>query len=84
MCLDILEKEEITTYREKDHDLLMSIRSGIYQKEDGTYRQEFFEMVDDFEKRLAYAKENTSLPDKPDMKLVEEFVMSVNRRSLNE
>lgn len=83
MCLDILEKEEIVTYREKDHDLLMSIRSGIYQKEDGTYRQEFFEMVDDFEKRLAYAKENTSLPDKPDMKLVEEFVMSVNRRSLN-
>lgn len=83
MCLDILEKEEIVTYREKDHDLLMSIRSGIYQKENGTYRAEFFEMVDDFEKRLVYAKENTSLPDKPDMKLVEEFVMDVNRRSLN-
>lgn len=83
MCLDILEKEEIVTYREKDHDLLMSIRSGAYQKEDGTYRKEFFEMVDDFEKRLVYAKDNTSLPDSPNMQFVEEFVMDVNRRALN-
>lgn len=62
----------------------MSIRSGAYQLEDGTYRQEFFDMVNEFEKRLSYAKENTSLPDHPDMKLVEEFVVSVNRRSLGE
>lgn len=82
MCLDILEKEDIITYREQDHDLLMSIRSGVYQLEDGTYRQEFFDMVNEFDKRLAYAKENTSLPDHPDMKLVEEFVIDVNRRSI--
>lgn len=83
MCLDILEKEDIITYREKDRDLLMNIRNGEYQLEDGSYRKEFFEMVNDFEKRLSYAKENTSLPDHPDMKRVEEFVMSVNRRSLD-
>lgn len=82
MCLDILEKEDIITYREQDHDLLMSIRSGVYQLEDGTYRQEFFDMVNEFEKRLAYAKENTSLPDYPNMKIVEEFVIDVNRRSI--
>lgn len=83
MCIDLLESGDIVTYREKDHDLLMSIRSGAYQQEDGTYRTEFFEMVTDFEKRLAYAKENTNLPDHPDMKRVEEFVMSVNRRALD-
>lgn len=83
MCLDILEKGDIITYREKDHDLLMSIRHGEYQLEDGSYRKEFFEMVNNFEKRLNYAKENTSLPDQPNMKRVEEFVMSVNRRSLD-
>lgn len=83
MCLDILEKEDIITYREKDHDLLMSIRRGDYQLEDGTYRPEFFEMVNEFEKRLSYAKENTSLPNTPNMKQVEEFVMSVNRRALD-
>ena len=83
MCLDILEKEDIVTYREKDRDLLLSIRSGEYQLEDGSYRPEFFEMVNEFEKRLTYAKENTSLPCHPDMKRIEEFVMSVNRRSLD-
>lgn len=83
MCLDILEKGDIITYRKADHDLLMSIRHGEYQREDGTYRQEFFDMVSEFEKKLAYAKENTSLPEHPDMKKVEEFVMDVNRRSLD-
>lgn len=84
MCLDILENGDIVTYREKDHDLLMSIRKGDYQNEDGTYRQDFFDMVNEFEKRMAYAKENTSLPDHPNMKQVEEFVIAVNRRSLDE
>ena len=83
LCLDILEKEDIVTYRGDDLPLLMSIRKGDYQLEDGTYRPEFFEMVSDFEKRLNYAKQNTSLPDNPDMKKVEEFVMSVNRRAID-
>ena len=83
MCLDILEKGDIVTYRGNDLDLLMSIRHGAYQKDDGMYRQEFFDMVNDFEKRLDYAKKNTSLPENPDMKRVEDFVMEVNRRSLD-
>lgn len=83
LCLDILEKEDIVTYRGDDLPLLMSIRKGDYQLEDGTYRPEFFEMVSDFEKRLNYAKQNTSLPDTPDMKKVEEFVISVNRRAID-
>lgn len=84
MCIDILEKEEIITYREADHDLLMSIRNGFYQNEDSTYKPEFFEIIDGLKKRLDYAKENTSLPAHPNMKQVEEFVMSVNRRALND
>ena len=83
MCLDILEKGDIVTYRGDDLDLLMSIRRGEYQKEDGTYRQEVFDMVNKFEARMAYAKENTALPENPDMKRVEEFVMEVNRRALD-
>jgi predicted nucleotidyltransferase len=83
MCIDILEKEEVITYREADHDLLMSIRNGNYQNADHTYKPEFFEIVDNLKKRLDYAKENTSLPAHPNMKQVEEFVMSVNRRALS-
>lgn len=79
ICLDILEKEDIVTYRGEERDFLMSIRNGAFQDEDGTYKQEFFDMVTEYEKRLKYARENTSLPNHPDMKRVEEFVMDVNR-----
>ena len=83
MCLDILEKGEINTYRYDDRDFLLSIRNGKFQKEDGSYRQEFFDLVTEYEKRLKYAKENTDLPATPNMKRVEEFVMEVNRRAIN-
>lgn len=82
MCLDILEKEDIITYRENDIPFLLDIRGGAFMKEDGTYRQEFFDMVADYEKRLQYAKANTSLPSRPNMKRIQEFVMDVNRKSL--
>lgn len=80
MCLDILEHGEIITYREKDHDYLMEIRDGKYLDENRQPIPEFFEIVDDFEKRLEYAKNNTDLPDKPDYKGIKEFSMSVNER----
>lgn len=84
MCLDILEKEEINTYRENERDFLLSIRRGEFQNEDGTYRKEFFDLVSDFDKRMEYAKKNTSLPAHPNMKDVEEFVISVNQRAIDE
>lgn len=83
MCFDILEKGEINTYRYNDREFLLSIRNGRFMMDDGTYMPEFFEMVDKYEKRLAYAKKNTFLPNAPDMKRVEEFVMSINRRAVD-
>lgn len=80
MCFDILEKEEIVTYRQEEHDLLMSIRNGAYQKEDGTFRAEFFDIINGYEQRMKYDKENTSLPDSPNYKKIEEFVIDVNRQ----
>lgn len=80
MCLDILEKGEINTYRDKEHDLLMDIRNGKYLDENRQPVPEFYEMVDEYEKRLDYAKENTDLPDSPDYKKINEFVASVNER----
>lgn len=82
MCIDILEKEEIITYRDNDHELLMSIRNGKFQLEDGTYDQSFFDLVQGLTDRMEYAKANTSLPRSPNMKKIEEFVISVNRRSI--
>lgn len=80
MCLDILEREQIITYREAEHDLLMDIRNGKYLDSNDQPIPEFYEMVDGYEKRLDYAKLNTNLPDNPDYKKINEFVMSVNER----
>ena len=80
MALDILEKGEINTYREKEHGLLMYIRFGKYRKEDGAFHESFYEMLSDFEKKLHYAAEHTDLPEEPDMAKVQELVMAINER----
>lgn len=80
MAIDILEKEEIKTYRMQEHELLLSIRRGDFQKSDGTFREEFYELLAEYENRLKYASVHTSLPEEPDLNLVEEFIMSVNER----
>lgn len=80
MCLDILEREEIVTYREKEHDLLMDIRNGKYLDGNSQPTAEFYEMVDEYEKKLDYARENTSLPEEPDEKAIREFIADVNER----
>ena len=80
MALDILENGEIITYREKEHDFLMDIRNGKYLDDNRQPIPEFFEIVDNFEKRLNYAKQNTDLPDNPDYKKIKDFTMSVNER----
>lgn len=80
MCFDILERGEIITYREKDHDFLMSIRDGKYLDDDRQPLPEFFELVDELEAKLERLKETTNIPDKPDYKKINEFVASVNER----
>lgn len=80
MCIDILEKEEIVTYREKEHDLLMSIRNGEYLDGNRQPIPEFYDLLNEYEKRFEYAKNNTSLPEKPDYKRINDFRMSVNER----
>lgn len=84
MAIDILEQGQIRTNRreDKDFDLLLKIRGGGFQKEDGTFQAEFYEIVSDYEKRLEEAAENCRLPDEPDLKRVGDFVEYVNRRSI--
>lgn len=78
MCFDILKEEEIITYREKEHDLLMSIRNGEYLDENRQPVPKFFDMVDKWEKQLDEYARTTKLPDHPDMKKIDELKMSVN------
>lgn len=80
MCIDILENEEIVTYRRHEHDLLMSIRNGEYLDSNSQPTREFFDILNEYEKRFDYAVRNTSLPDTPNHKAIEEFKMYANER----
>ena len=84
MAFDILEKGEINTYRENDREFLLEIRAGKYMLEDGTFAPEFFELVSQFEKRLERDARESVLPNKPDMKRVEELVMTVAEMAIKE
>lgn len=77
MCFDILEKEEINTFRESEHDLLMSIRKGEFLGPDLLPTSEFFELRDELEKRLDYADRNTGLPEEPDYNKINDFLMTI-------
>lgn len=82
MCIDILEKGEVITHRAAEHDILMSIRNGAFLDENRQPTDDFFALVEDYKKRLDYAAENTSLPEKPDYKGIREFTMYVNERAV--
>lgn len=82
MGIDIIENKKIVTYREKEHDLLMSIRNGDFQKEDHTYRAEFFELVDGLQKKMEYAAQNTELPENPDYDRISELLYEINFRRI--
>lgn len=78
MGIDILEKEEIITYRENEHDLLMDIRNGKYLDSNRQPTSDFYDILNEYEKKFDYAKENTSLSDLPDYKKIREFKAYVN------
>ena len=80
MCFDILENGEIVTYREKEHDFLMSIRAGKYLDEQRQPTPEFYKIVDELEKKLELLSVKTDLPEKVDMRKINDFVMSVNEK----
>ena len=70
--------ENIKLYSFSSLDLLLS----KYLDENKQPIAEFYEMVDEYEKKLEYAKENSSLPSNPNYKAISEFVMSVNERTV--
>lgn len=78
MGIDILQDGKIITYREKEHDLLMSVRNGDFLK-DNIPTKEFRDMVDDLQFKFEKAKEKSYLPDKPDYQRINNFMIKVNK-----
>lgn len=81
MVFDILEKEEIVTYRESDHDFLMDIRNGKYLA-DGQMTEEFRLYLTTLDDRLKYDAENSSLPEYPDYNKVNDLMIEINKEAI--
>lgn len=79
MAIDILEKEEIITYRSDDRDFLMQVRNGYFMNSDGTVRKELYELLDAYEKRFQSAVNKTKLPKAPDYAKIENLVMKMTK-----
>ena len=80
MCIDILEKGEINTYRDKDHDLLMSIRNNEGNKwiQQDCLTEYAENLVAKLENEMKKAFENSKIPDKPDIQRLEKLQIEIN------
>ena len=79
MAVDIMEKGEIITYREKEREEFLAIRNGLFLTEDDKIRPGFEDALREEERRFAEAKKHTLLPQEPDYKAINEFVRDVHR-----
>ena len=60
----------------------MDIKNGKYMNEEGLFTEEFWDEVHKLDEELSYWKEHTDLPKSPDMKKIEELLISINKKSL--
>ena len=79
----VIKKEEINTYREKDHDYLMAIRNGYYMNEDGTIKPELYKELDLLKSKMKDLERTTKLPEKPYYKDAENLLIKLNKMSLD-
>lgn len=79
MCFDILEKGEICTFREKEHDFLMDIRNGKFLDENQQPTKEFYDILTELNRKLDYLSIHTDLPDVVEKDKIDDFVAEVNQ-----
>ena len=68
---DILKGHGIITKRKAEHDFLMDIRNGKYSY------SEIFTIADEYRGMFDAAAQNTKLPDKPDVKKIEDLQIEI-------
>lgn len=80
-AIDLLETGRFSAYQDGERrKLLMDIRNNKYLNDNSQPTEEFNDLLNEYKKRFEYAKKNTSLPDVPDYKRINEFKMYVNER----
>lgn len=79
MGTELLTTGEIHTYREKEHNLLMQVRNGEFEVENGTLSAEFWDILNEWETKFNEAKAHSVLPDNPDYVTINGLKGSINK-----
>lgn len=78
MGIDLSSGAGVVTYREKEHDLLMKVRNGEFLKENNTkVSDDFYDILNDVQKKYEYSIENTVLPDNPNKENLIEMMKQI-------
>lgn len=80
MAIEILRDHKVNTYRTWDHGLLMDIRNGKYMDEKGLFTDAFYDYVEKLEHDLELWKTDSTLPQTPDHRKINELLMFINRQ----
>ena len=82
MCTEVLNTGKLSVYREKEHDMLMAIRNGAYESvtQPGKMSKEYFELIEDLLEENRKAEKRTKLPENPDYKRIQDFIIKVNSK----
>ena len=75
--IDILKEHRIVTYREKEHDLLMSIRNQDVPL------SKVFELQSKLEVELQKARDESTLPDYPNLEKINTMVSNMTQTYIN-
>ena len=75
MAIDILQKQHVITYREKEHDLLINIRQGKLTL------QEILKIKDELEIKMQEVFQSTLLPDKPDYDAINHLMIKIYKQT---
>ena len=80
---DLLVSGRVTTWREREHTLLMDIRAGKYQDSRGYPTPDYERLTEDYMGAFNSAAINTRLPREPAWETVNKLTMEIVRRSLS-
>ena len=84
MGKDLNASGQIITYREKEHDILMSIRNGEYMAEDGKkVRPEFYDLLKSVQDEYIYAVKHTVLPERANMESLQEMMFGIYEKQFD-
>jgi hypothetical protein len=84
MGTEILRGDGVHTRRDEDARLLLDLKGGMWLKKDEngrrTYDDAFWDLLSESEREFAHARDNTVLPDAPQLEELNDFIADCHKR----